>query len=57
MLNKISTILELISLIGLIYGYSRKNRNIMLICAIILWFAGSLNDAVSGFIAGWNSVH
>ena len=57
MINKISMALEFTSLFGLIYGYSRKNRNIMLICAIILWFAGSLNDAVSGFIAGWNSVH
>jgi len=53
MQNKISILIECLGLIGLIYGYSKKNRNIMLVSGLVLWFGGSLNDFVSGFIAGW----
>jgi len=55
MINKISIIIECLGMIGLIYGYIKKNRNIMLISALALWFGGSLGDAVRGFIDGWNA--
>jgi hypothetical protein len=56
MLNLISNLLVVLSLVGLIFGYIKKNRNIMLASAILLWFAGSLNDFVRGFIEGMNAV-
>ncbi|WP_291271551.1 hypothetical protein [Geothrix sp.] len=55
MQNKISFVLESLGLIGLIYGYTKKNRNIMLISALVLWFGGSLNDFVKGFIDGMHA--
>ena len=52
MLNKVSVIIEILALAGLIWGYSKKSRNVMLAAALLLWLGGSLNDFVSGFIAG-----
>jgi len=52
MLNTLSIILEIVGIVGLIYGYTKKNRNIMLISALLLWFGGSLGDFVRGFIDG-----
>ena len=54
MMNKISLVLEILGLTGLIFGYAKKNRNIMLISGLMLWIGGSLSDAVHGFIAGYN---
>ncbi|BDU74527.1 hypothetical protein [Mesoterricola silvestris] len=56
MQNKISIAIECLGLIGLIYGYARKNRNLMLASALVLWFGGSLNDFIRGFIAGYKGV-
>jgi len=55
MLNTISFILEVVGLVGLIYGYTKKNRNIMLLSALLLWFGGSLGDFVRGFIDGMHA--
>lgn len=52
MLSTISMILEGLGLIGLIYGYIKKNRNLMLISALLLWFGSGLED----FVRGWKSV-
>ena len=50
--------LEIASFIGLVFGYTRKNRKVMLLAALALWFVGShgLSDAIQGFMDGWQSV-
>ena len=53
-MNKISFALEILGLAGLIIGYSKKNRNLMLISGLVLWIGGSLSDVVHGFIAGYS---
>ena len=52
MLNTISTVLVCLGLIGLVYGYIKRNRNIMLISGLALFFGGGLED----FIKGWKSM-
>jgi hypothetical protein len=52
MLNIFSFILEVSGFCGLVFGYTRKNRNLMLVAAIVMWMGGSINDIVRGFLAG-----
>jgi hypothetical protein len=56
MFEKIAVAIEVFSFAGLLFGYSKRNRNIMLASALLLWFGGSMSEAISDFIAGWNSV-
>ena len=53
MLNIISIVLQIGGFAGLIYGYIKKNRNIMLASSILLWFGASLGDIVHGYITGF----
>lgn len=53
----LSIVMEIVGLAWLVYGYSKNNRKHMLAAALLLWFGGSLNDFVRGFMAGASAVH
>ncbi len=54
-METLSRIIELLALGGLIYGYIKKNRNIMLASAIVLWIGSALPDLKKGFSEGFQA--
>ena len=52
MLKTLSFLLEIGAIIGLIYGYSRKSRNIMLFSGLLLFLGGPLHGFVRSFVLG-----
>jgi quinol-cytochrome oxidoreductase complex cytochrome b subunit len=50
MIRILSILLELLSLVGLFYGYSRKGRHLMLICGLLLLLGGPIHNHVRGFV-------
>jgi hypothetical protein len=57
-MQKILTfILEALGLVALIYGYSRKSRNLMFAAALVLWFSGWIAHFLRGFLAGVQAAH
>jgi uncharacterized membrane protein (UPF0136 family) len=52
MMNILALVLQILGFVGLILGYSKKNRNIMLIGGLLLWLGASLSDFTRGFLAG-----
>lgn len=45
--------LLLAGLVLLVLGYRRDRRKILLVAAILLFFAGSIRPLASGFAKGW----
>jgi hypothetical protein len=48
----VGPILGFVGAAGLLYGFRKNNRNILLGAGIILFLAGSLGDFLKGFEAG-----
>ena len=66
-MSNILIALQIVCLVGLVYGYTRNRRNVMLVsgavpalCALALYITASGGDFVTGFNeglnAGYNSV-
>jgi cytochrome bd-type quinol oxidase subunit 1 len=53
MTYRIALFLEVLGLIGLIYGWAKKSRNTMFVSAVLLAIGGPLYRFTVGFIAGW----
>ena len=50
MLQTLSFLIEIGAIIGLVYGYSRKSRNILLFSGLLLLLGGPLHAFFRGFI-------
>jgi hypothetical protein len=48
----LSIAIEVLSLIGLFYGFSRKSRGLMLTCGLLLLLGGPIHNHVRGFVLG-----
>jgi membrane-bound ClpP family serine protease len=51
----LAPILAIVGVVALLYGFTKNNRNILLVAAIVLFFAGTAGDLLSGFKAGVQS--
>jgi hypothetical protein len=52
MTHTLSYLLEIVGLVLLVIGYRKANRNLMLAAALLLWFGGSFDGFVQGFLNG-----
>ena len=52
MIHFLSIVLELLALVGLLYGYMKKGRNLMLLSGILLLLGGPIHTQVRGFVLG-----
>ena len=52
MLQTISFLIEICAIIGLVIGYSKKSRNILLFSALLLLLGGPLHNFFRSFILG-----
>ena len=50
MIRILSILVELLSLVGLFYGYSRRSRHLMLLCGLLLLLGGPIHNHVRGFV-------
>jgi len=52
MIRLISIAIEILSVIGLLYGYGNKSRNIMFLCGLLLLLGGPVHNHIRGLILG-----
>lgn len=52
MIHFLSIVVEVLALIGLLYGYGKKGRNIMLISGLLLLMGGPIHNLARGFVLG-----
>ena len=50
MLQTVSFLIEVAAIIGLVYGYSKKSRNILLFSGLLLLLGGPVHSFFRGFI-------
>jgi hypothetical protein len=50
LLQTLSLVLELAALIGMVYGYSKKSRNLLLFSGLLLLLGGPLHTFFRGFL-------
>jgi hypothetical protein len=53
----VEIVLLVVAVVVLVLGYQRNNRNLLLLGAVLLFLAGSVNDLVRGFIEGVLAAH
>jgi len=52
MIRLILIVLEVAGIIGLVYGFAKKNRTILLVSGILLLFGGPIHTFVRGLVFG-----
>lgn len=50
MLQTLSLLIEIVAIVGLIYGYAKKSRNILLFSGLLMLLGGPLHTFFRGFI-------
>lgn len=50
MLQTVSFLIEICAIIGLVYGYSQKSRNILLLSGLLLLLGGPIHTFFRSFI-------